>query len=130
MAIRHQLAVKGRKQRRRRCKVRIFEGAPHRRGLIYKVTVMSPRKPNSAKRKFAKVRLILNNKRAFCHIPGVGYVGLQEYSVVMVEGKGPPDMPGVNYSLIKGLLNFSPEESFDRKRRRSKFGLKKYDSSR
>lgn len=101
-----------------------FEGAPQRRGVCYKIAIVTPRKPNSARRKIAKVRLSYNKRRVFANIPGQGH-NLQEYSVVMVEGHGPKDLPGVNYALMRGLLDFVGKESFERRKRRSKFGVKK-----
>jgi small subunit ribosomal protein S12 len=74
-----QLIVKekGRQKFKKKAKAPKFEGAPHRKGVISKITTMSPRKPNSAKRTFAKVRLLFNNKRLFAKIPGIGEHFLQ-----------------------------------------------------
>lgn len=102
-----------------------FEGAPHRRGTIYKIATITPRKPNSAKRTIAKVRLKLNNKKIFAKIPGQGDHFLQAHSVVMVRGHGPKDTPGVNFHLIRGLYDFEKIETFGRRNRRSKFGIKR-----
>jgi small subunit ribosomal protein S12 len=85
---------------------------------------MSPRKPNSARRTFAKVRIVISNKRIFAKIPGIGSHGLQAHSVVMVRGHGPKDSPGINYHLIRGAYDFYRLEAFGRKNRRSKFGVK------
>lgn len=109
----------------RRNKVAPFEGAPHRKGIVYKVAIMSPRKPNSAKRTFAKVRVALNNKKIFAKIPGIGEHFLQAHSVVLLRGHGPKDSPGINYHLIRGLFDFHRVEMFGRRNRRSKFGVKK-----
>jgi len=87
---------------------------------------MSPRKPNSARRTFAKVRLLFNNKRLFAKIPGIGEHALQNHAMVFVRGHGPKDSPGINYHLVRGLCDFIREEPYGRKNRRSKFGLKKY----
>jgi small subunit ribosomal protein S12 len=105
---------------------RHFGFAPHRKGVIYKVTTMSPRKPNSARRTIAKVRLMFNDKRVFAKIPGIGDHNLQAHSIVFLRGHGPKDSPGINYHLVRGLCDFVKEESFGRRRRRSKFGVKKY----
>lgn len=113
-----------RKEKIKKRKARVFEGAPHRKGVIYKIATMSPRKPNSARRTFAKVRLIFNNKRLFAKIPGIGEHFLQSHSVVFVRGHGPKDSPGINYHLIRGLCDFVKYEPYGRKNRRSKFGLK------
>jgi ribosomal protein S12 len=86
---------------------------------------MSPRKPNSAKRTFAKVRLCFSQKKIFAKIPGIGDHRLQGHSVVFVRGHGPKDSPGINYHLVRGLCDFIYEETYGRKNRRSKFGLKK-----
>lgn len=108
----------------RKYKAPSFEGAPHRKGIVYKVTTMPPRKPNSAKRTIAKIRLIFNNKRVFAKIPGVGEHGLQNHAVVMLRGHGPKDSPGINYHLVRGLCDFTKPETYGRKNHRSKYGLK------
>jgi small subunit ribosomal protein S12 len=103
-----------------------FKGAPHRRGVIYQIAVTSPRKPNSARRTYAKLHLSFSGKRVFAKIPGVGKHSLQEHSKVLVRGHGPKDTPGVNYHLIRGKLDFSKLEPYGRRKRRSKYGVKKY----
>lgn len=100
--------------------------APHRKGVIYKIAVMSPRKPNSARRTFAKVRLLFNDKRVFAKIPGIGEHFLQSHSIVFVRGHGPKDSPGINYHLVRGLCDFIKIEPYGRRNRRSKFGVKKF----
>jgi small subunit ribosomal protein S12 len=122
-----QLTViyRSRCRRLKKPKALAFQGAPHRKGLIYKITTMSPRKPNSARRTFAKVRLIFNKKRVFAKIPGIGEHFLQTHSIVFVRGHGPKDSPGINYHLVRGVYDFVSEEPFGRHNRRSKFGLKK-----
>jgi len=100
-------------------------GAPHRRGIIVKIGVTTPKKPNSAKRKFVKVGILYTKKIIFAHPPGIGETFINEHSTVMVEGGNPPDVPGINYSLIRGLYDFSVPEKYGRKRRRSKFGMYK-----
>lgn len=109
----------------RRNKVAPFEGAPQRKGIVYKIAVMSPRKPNSAKRTFAKVKIAINDKKVFAKIPGIGDHFLQAHSVVLLRGQGPKDSPGINYHLIRGLYDFHRVELFGRRNRRSKFGVKK-----
>jgi small subunit ribosomal protein S12 len=109
----------------RRNKVAPFEGAPHRKGIVYKIAIMSPRKPNSAKRTFAKVKIAINFKKIFAKIPGIGEHFLQAHSVVLVRGHGPKDSPGINYHLVRGLYDFNRVEMFGRRNRRSKFGVKK-----
>ena len=86
---------------------------------------MNPRKPNSARRTFAKVRLSFNDKKVFAKIPGIGEHKLQPHSLVFLRGHGPKDSPGINYHLIRGLCDFTLVEQFGRKNTRSKYGLKK-----
>lgn len=109
----------------RRNKVAPFEGAPQRKAIVYKIAIMSPRKPNSAKRTFAKVKVAINDKKVFAKIPGIGEHFLQAHSVVLLRGHGPKDSPGINYHLIRGLYDFHRVELFGRSNRRSKFGVKK-----
>jgi len=125
MATLRQLSFKERIQKRRRCKVAALLGAPMKRGVVIKMAITTPRKPNSAKRKYAKVRVISSKKVVHAHIPGLGPTFIQEYSIVMVEGGTPPDVPGVNYSLLRGLCDFDQPEAFGRRQRRSKFGSKR-----
>jgi len=120
-----QLSFFGRKSKRRRCAVAALVGAPQKKGVIVKMGITTPRKPNSAKRKYAKVRMIVSKKIIFAHVPGIGKHGLQEYSIVLVEGGNPPDVPGVNYTLIRGVYDFDKLEEYARKKRRSKFGTPK-----
>ena len=120
-----QLITKRRLTRIKKKKALAFENAPHRKGVIYKIAVMSPRKPNSARRTFAKIRLIKNNKKLFAKIPGIGEHFLQTHSIVFIRGHGPKDSPGINYHLIRGLCDFTKIEPYGRKNRRSKFGVKK-----
>lgn len=86
---------------------------------------MTPRKPNSAKRTFAKVRILISNKKIFAKIPGIGAHFLQPHSIVLVRGHGPKDSPGINYHLVRGVYDFNHVEVHGRKNRRSKFGVKK-----
>lgn len=120
-----QLSKYPRIRKKRRNKVAPFEGGPQRKAVVYKIATMTPRKPNSAKRTFAKVRVAINNKRVFAKIPGIGEHFLQPHSVVLLRGHGPKDSPGINYHLIRGLYDFHRVELFGRKNRRSKFGVKK-----
>jgi len=103
----------------------VFRGGPHRRGFVYKIAIMSPRKPNSAKRRLAKIKLFFNDRRLFAKIPGIGDHFLQIHHEVLVRGHGPKDSPGINFHLVRGVLDFYKAETFGRKNRRSKFGLKK-----
>jgi len=122
----HQLSIykKPRIRKIRRNKVAPFAGAPQRKGVVYKIATMSPRKPNSARRTFAKVRILITNKKVFAKIPGIGDHFLQAHSVVLIRGHGPKDSPGINYHLIRGKYDFNKIELFGRRNRRSKFGVK------
>ena len=104
---------------------RALGAGPQRKGIVYKVATISPRKPNSARRTIAKVRLIFNNKRIFAKIPGIGEHKLQNNALVLIRGHGPKDSPGINYHLIRGLYDFHYKESFGRRNRRSKFGVRR-----
>ena len=120
-----QLSFYGRKNKRRRCAVAALVGAPHKKGVIVKIGLTTPRKPNSAKRKYAKVRMIVAKKIIGAHVSGIGKHGLQEYSIVLVEGGSPPDVPGVNYTLMRGVYDFDKPEEYKRRKRRSKFGTRR-----
>ena len=117
-----QLHFHRRKPREKHTRSWALMGGPQRKAVVYKIAIMTPRKPNSAKRTFAKVRIMLNLKRVFAKIPGIGEHFLQPHSVVLVRGHGPKDSPGINYHLIRGVYDFIREETFDRGKRRSKFG--------
>lgn len=123
-----QLSRGARRKKYTKPRASAFDGAPHRKGIVYKIATMSPRKPNSAKRTYAKVRLTFNGKRVFAKIPGIGEHFLQAHSVVFVRGHGPKDSPGINYHLVRGLYDFNKVEVFGRRKRRSKFGAKKLAS--
>jgi len=109
---------------KKKFKAPAFELAPHRKGVIYKVTTMSPRKPNSARRTFAKVRLNINGRRVFAKVPGIGDSKLQAHSLVLLRGHGPKDSPGINYHLVRGQCDFIHQEPFGRMNSRSKYGLR------
>lgn len=121
----HQLGNGIRQQKWRRSTAAALAGGPQRKAGIYKIAVMSPRKPNSARRTFAKVRILLTGKRIFAKIPGIGEHFLQAHATVWVRGHGPKDSPGINYHLIRGLGDFHRIEVYGRRNRRSKFGIKK-----
>jgi small subunit ribosomal protein S12 len=108
---------------------RAFQGAPHRKGIIYKIATMSPRKPNSARRTIAKVRLVFNDRKVFAKIPGLGEHRLQSHALVLLRGHGPKDSPGINYHLVRGLYDFHVVELYGRQHRRSKFGVKRHGTS-
>ncbi|MGE5298343.1 MAG: 30S ribosomal protein S12 [Acidobacteriaceae bacterium] len=97
------------------------KGSPFKRGVCIKVTTITPKKPNSALRKIARVRLS-NGMEVTAYIPGIGH-NLQEHSVVMIRGGRVKDLPGVRYHIIRGKLDTAGVEN--RKRSRSKYGAKK-----
>jgi small subunit ribosomal protein S12 len=99
----------------------IAQSNPFKRGVCVKVTTMTPKKPNSALRKIAKVRLS-NGQEVTAYIPGIGH-NLQEHSVVMLRGGRVKDLPGVRYHVIRGKLDTQGVNG--RKRSRSKYGAKK-----
>lgn len=95
--------------------------APFKRGVCVKVTTTTPKKPNSALRKIARVRLT-NGMEVTAYIPGIGH-NLQEHSVVMIRGGRVKDLPGVRYHIVRGMLDAAGVEG--RKQERSKYGVKK-----
>ena len=98
-----------------------FHASPFKRGVCLKVTTVTPKKPNSALRKVARVRLS-NGMEVTAYIPGEGH-NLQEHSVVVIRGGRVRDLPGVRYHVVRGVLDASGVEG--RKRSRSKYGTKK-----
>jgi small subunit ribosomal protein S12 len=102
-------------------RVRLDHGAPIKRGVCLKVTTMTPKKPNSALRKIARVRLV-NGEEVTAYIGGEGH-NLQEHSVVLIRGGRVKDLPGVRYHIIRGVLD--TEGVRDRKQGRSRYGAKK-----
>ena len=99
----------------------IEQTAPQRRGVCTKVTTVTPKKPNSALRKIARVRLT-NGLEATSYIPGIGH-NLQEHSVVLIRGGRVRDLPGVRYHIIRGTLD--TQGVANRKQSRSKYGAKR-----
>lgn len=100
---------------------RVFYPSPFKRGVCIKVTTQTPKKPNSAIRKVARVRLT-NGVEVTAYIPGIGH-NLQEHSVVMIRGGRVKDLPGVRYHIVRGVLDASGVEN--RKQARSKYGAKR-----
>lgn len=96
---------------------------PQKRGICTKIRIVKPKKPNSAQRKVAKVRLS-TNRRVICYIPGKGHE-LREYSQVLVRGGRVPDLPGVQYHLMRGKFDFDWKETWVRTNARSKYGIPK-----
>jgi small subunit ribosomal protein S12 len=117
----NQLIRKGRKKTAKKKGARALEGSPQKRGVCTRVYTTTPKKPNSALRKVARVRLT-NGKEVTAYIPGIGH-NLQEHSVVLVRGGRVKDLPGVRYTIVRGALDTAGVE--DRKQGRSKYGVKK-----
>jgi small subunit ribosomal protein S12 len=99
----------------------VLQGRPHLRGVCLKVYTTKPKKPNSAIRKIAKLKLS-TGKNIIAYIPGQGH-NLQEHSVVLIRGGRVKDLPGVHYHIIRGKYDFTSRENFQRFKRRSKFGF-------
>ncbi len=117
----NQLVRKGRKRIRTRSATPALGGNPQKRGVCIRVSTTTPKKPNSALRKIARVRLS-NGIEVTAYIPGIGH-NLQEHSVVLVRGGRVRDLPGVRYKIIRGTLDTQGVEG--RKKARSKYGVKK-----
>ena len=116
-----QLTRKGRQRRFSRSKSPDLMRAPQRRGVCLRVFTATPKKPNSALRKVARVRLT-NGREVTAYIPGVGHA-LQEHSVVLVRGGRVKDLPGVRYHIVRGALDATGVA--DRTQSRSKYGAKR-----
>lgn len=116
-----QLVRRGRKRQRKRSNSPDLDSCPQRRGVCVRVATQTPKKPNSALRKVARVRLT-NGKEVWAYIPGVGH-NLQEHSVVLVRGGRVKDLPGVRYHVVRGTLDTMGVA--DRNQSRSKYGAKK-----
>ena len=117
----NQLIRKPRKVQRRRPRHPAVQGCPQKKGVCLQVKIMTPKKPNSALRKIARVRLS-NGIEVTAYIPGEGH-NLQEHSVVLVRGGRVRDLPGVRYHIIRGVLD--AQGVAERKQARSKYGTKK-----
>jgi small subunit ribosomal protein S12 len=107
---------------KKKIKKLILEKCPQKKATCLKVFVTSPKKPNSASRKVAKVVVLSNKKFTQCHIPGVKH-SLQRYSTVLLRGGRVKDLPGVKYRLIRG--KFDLKKVFNRAKARSKYGIPK-----
>jgi len=117
----NQLVKKGRKKIATKKKSRALEGCPQRRGVCTRVYTTTPKKPNSALRKVAKVRLT-NGIEVIAYIPGEGH-NLQEHSIVLLQGGRVKDLPGVRYRIVRGALDTAGVQ--DRKQSRSRYGAKR-----
>jgi small subunit ribosomal protein S12 len=117
----NQLVRRARKRVKKKTKTPALKGAPQKRGVCTRVYTTTPKKPNSALRKVARVRLTTGIEVS-AYIPGIGH-NLQEHSVVLVRGGRVKDLPGVRYHIVRGTLDTLGVE--DRKQSRSKYGAKK-----
>jgi small subunit ribosomal protein S12 len=117
----NQLVRKGRKKSTKKTTSPALENCPQKRGVCVRVYTTTPKKPNSALRKVARVRLT-NGVEVTSYIPGVGH-NLQEHSVVLIRGGRVKDLPGVRYHIVRGTLDTVGVQ--DRKQSRSKYGAKR-----
>src|SRR5438128_8944517 len=117
----NQLVRQGRKDVESKEKAPALRGSPQKRGVCTRVYTTTPKKPNSALRKVARVRLV-NGIEASAYIPGEGH-NLQEHSIVLVRGGRVKDLPGVRYHIVRGSLDASGVQG--RNKSRSKYGTKK-----
>ena len=117
----NQLVRHGRTQQTKKSQSPILEQNPQKRGVCLSVTTTSPKKPNSALRKIARVKLS-NGQEGTTYIPGEGH-NLQEHSVVLIRGGKVKDLPGVRYHIIRGYLDTQGVK--DRKQGRSRYGVKR-----
>jgi len=117
----NQLIRKGRKKIKKKTNTPALKGAPQKRGVCTRVYTSTPKKPNSALRKVARVRLTTGIE-VTAYIPGIGH-NLQEHSVVLVRGGRVKDLPGVRYHIVRGTLDTLGVA--DRKKGRSKYGAKR-----
>ena len=117
----NQLVRNGRKRKVKKTGAPALQGCPQRRGVCTQVKTTTPKKPNSALRKIARVRLT-NGIEITAYIPGIGH-NLQEHSIVLVRGGRVKDLPGVRYKVIRSALDAAGVE--DRAKARSKYGTKK-----
>lgn len=119
----NQLIKKERIKKKRAKKVPALDRCPQKKGVCLKIITRTPKKPNSALRKLALIRLS-NKKRIYGYIPGEGH-NLQEHSVVLVRGGRTKDLPGIKYKLVRGVYDF--EGLKNRKQGRSKYGTKRFN---
>ena len=116
-----QLIRFGRTEKKKKTKSPALKGCPQKRGVCLQVKTQTPKKPNSALRKVARVRLT-NSTEVTAYIPGEGH-NLQEHSIVLVRGGRVKDLPGVRYHIVRGTLDTAGVQN--RKRSRSKYGAKR-----
>lgn len=118
-----QLIKKKRKKKIKVIRLKALKGSPFRKGVCVKVYITKPKKPNSANRKVAKIKLS-SKSSIIAAIPGNGH-NLMQYSTVLVRGGRAPDLPGVKYKIIRGKFDFISAEFLNRNKKRSKFGKKR-----
>lgn len=118
----NQIIKNGRKKITYKSSAPILQQSPQRRGVCLSVMTKTPKKPNSALRKVARVRLAANGMEGTCYIPGIGH-NLQEHSVVLIRGGRVKDLPGVRYHIIRGALDTAGVAN--RMQARSKYGAKR-----
>ncbi len=116
----NQLVSKGRKKMKKKERTPALSNSPQRRGVCIRVYTTTPKKPNSALRKVARVKLT-SGVEVTAYIPGIGH-NLQEHSIVMIRGGRVKDLPGVRYHIIRGVMDTTGVA--DRKQSRSKYGAK------
>ncbi len=117
----NQLVRKGRSEASKKSKSPMLQECPQKRGVCLSVTTTTPKKPNSALRKIARVKAS-NGQEGICYIPGIGH-NLQEHSVVLIRGGRVKDLPGVRYHIVRGTLDTAGVAK--RAQRRSKYGAKR-----
>jgi small subunit ribosomal protein S12 len=117
----NQLVRFGRKKVKKKTKAPALRSSPQKRGVCLRVYTSTPKKPNSALRKVARVRLT-NGFEVTSYVPGIGH-NLQEHSVVLIRGGRVKDLPGVRYHIVRGTLDLMGVD--DRRRGRSKYGVKR-----
>jgi len=103
-------------------RTKALKGCPQKRGVVNRIVTESPKKPNSAKRRVAKIRLC-TGKRLRVKVPGIGQGSIQKFTPILIRGAHPRDLPGIRYSIIRGKLGASPV--FERRKARSKYGMKR-----
>jgi small subunit ribosomal protein S12 len=116
------LVKKNRQIRKKRIKTFLLRKCPQKKATCVKILLMSPKKPNSAMRKVAKVAFTTQKRKAYCYIPGIKH-NLQKFSTVLLRGGRTKDLPGLRYKLIRGVGDL--KNVYDRWKARSKYGIKK-----
>jgi small subunit ribosomal protein S12 len=120
MSLQKLVSKKGRKKKQKKIKTYLLNKCPQRKVACLKVTVMPPKKPNSASRKIAKISFAKTKRNSFCFIPGIKH-NLQRFSTVLIRGGRTKDLPGFKYKAIRGV--FDLEGVSNRTKARSKYGI-------